>query len=83
VLPSDCDTSVGNNDAAKLAYLIDCGEGPDADTGPTDCDWWTVPARPGSPAAQSVGLGRAEAARAFERSPQSKALKKRLDELIR
>ena len=83
VLPSDCGTSVGNNDAAKLVYLIDCGEGPDEDTGPTDCDWWTVPARPGSPAAQSVALGRAKAERAFKQSPDAKALEKRLDELIR
>ena len=83
VLPSDCGTSVGNNDAAKLVYLIDCGEGPDEDTGPTDCDWWTVPARPDSPAAQSVALGRAKAERAFKQSPEAKALEKRLDELIR
>ncbi len=46
VLPSDCATSVGNDDAAKLAYLIDCGDGPDENTGPNDCDWWTVPPQP-------------------------------------
>jgi hypothetical protein len=46
-LPSDCATSVGPFDAAKLTYLIDCSEGPDTETGPADCDWWTLPSRPG------------------------------------
>jgi hypothetical protein len=50
VLPSDCGTSLGNNDAAKLAYLVECSNGPDTDTGPNDCDWWTPPARPAVPA---------------------------------
>ena len=52
VLPSNCATSVGNNDSAKLVYLVDCGNGPDDDTGPTDCDWWTLPPKPGTAAAQ-------------------------------
>ena len=24
------------------AYLVDCSNGPDKDTGPLDCDWWSV-----------------------------------------
>ena len=54
VLPSDCDTSVGNNDGAKLNYLVDCGDGPD-EMEPTDgpCDWWGVPAQPTSTAARA------------------------------
>jgi hypothetical protein len=83
VLPFDCTTSVGNTDLPKLAYLVECGEGPDEDTGPMDCDWWTLPARPGSPAAQSTALSRAQAARAFDSSPEAAALRERLDELIR
>jgi hypothetical protein len=47
-LPSDCATSVGPFDNTKLNYLIDCSEGPDTETGPADCDWWTLPPRPGS-----------------------------------
>ena len=82
VLPSNCATSTGNDDVAKLSYLIDCGNGPDEDTGPTDCDWWTRPARPGSPAARSTVLSRAAAAQAFERSPEANALRKRLDALM-
>ena len=34
VLPSICANSVGNEDIAKLGYLVDCGDGPDDDTGP-------------------------------------------------
>ncbi|MGB2850643.1 MAG: hypothetical protein WBC01_03155 [Solirubrobacterales bacterium] len=45
-LPSNCANSVGSNDFAKLAYLIECGNGPDDDTGPTDCDWWSLPPAP-------------------------------------
>ena len=82
VLPSDCATSVGNNDFAKLVYLVDCGNGPDEDTGPTDCDWWTLPPRPGTAAAQSTALSRARAARAFEQSPEADALRKRVAELM-
>ncbi len=66
VLPSNCATSVGNADLAKLVYLIDCGNGPDEDTGPTDCDWWSLPPKPGTAAAQSASLSRARAAQAFE-----------------
>ena len=82
-LPSNCATSVGNDDVAKLAYLVECSNGPDDDTGPTDCDWWTRPARPGSPAARTTVLARAAAAaQAFERSSEADALRKRLAELM-
>jgi hypothetical protein len=83
VLPSDCATSVGNNDAAKLAYLVECGNGPDEDTGPTDCDWWQVPAQPGSAAAASAQADRVAAAEAFEDSPEARALERRVAELTR
>jgi Right handed beta helix region len=81
-LPSNCATSVGNEDMVKLAYLIECGNGPDEDTGPTDCDWWQRPARPGSPAAARELLGKAEAARAFERSPEARELEQRVAALL-
>ena len=82
VLPSTCATSVGNDDVAKLSYLVDCGNGPDDATGPTDCDWWTRPARPGSPAALNTVLSRTAAERVFENSPEAEALRKRLAELM-
>jgi Right handed beta helix region len=83
VLPSDCATSVGNLDLAKLAYLLECGDGPDDDTGPADCDWWTLPPQPGTPAAQSAQQGNVAAARAFKRSPKAEALRERVAELTR
>ena len=82
VLPSDCATSVGNDDLAKLVYLVDCSDGPDADTGPTDCDWWGTPARPGSAAAASAAANRSAAASSVEGSRESEALRKRVAELI-
>jgi hypothetical protein len=82
MLPSDCATSAGNDDAAKLVYLIDCGNGPDDATGPSDCDWWTRPARPGTAAARSTALARRAAAEAFEGSAEARALRERLDELM-
>jgi hypothetical protein len=83
VLPSDCGTSVGNNDLAKLAYLIDCSEGPDEDTGPTDCDWWTTPPPPRSKGAKHALAGKARALRKFERSRQANALRDRVRALTR
>jgi Right handed beta helix region len=83
VLPSDCATSVGNNDGAKLAYLVECGNGPDEDTGPADCDWWVRPPAPGSAAAASAAAARADAARAFEDSPEARALERRVARLTR
>jgi hypothetical protein len=78
VLPSDCGRSVGNDDLAKLVYLADCSEGPDADTGPTDCDWWVTPPRPGPVAANApVGAGPVDG------SLEREALRQRLVELIR
>ena len=46
LLPSNCDTSVGDGDSAKTQYLIECSNGPDNDTGPTDCDWWRPAPQP-------------------------------------
>jgi hypothetical protein len=79
-LPSDCATSTGNNDALKLAYLIECGNGPDEDTGPTDCDWWQLPPEP--PSEEAARISRAEAAE-FADSPEIRALERRVAELTR
>jgi len=83
VLPSDCATSTNNTDVAKLNYLLDCGDGPDEDTGPMDCDWWERPAAPGSAAAAAARAERAAAAEAFEASPEARALERRVAELTR
>jgi len=71
VLPSNCATSLGSDDSAKLTYLVECGNGPDEDTGPADCDWWTLPVRPGSERTARASTPRAAAARTLERSPEA------------
>lgn len=82
VLPSDCTTSVGNDDLAKLVYLADCANGPDKDTGPTDCDWWSTPARPGSAEAATAAATRSAAANSIEGSRKNEALRERVAALI-
>ena len=51
----DPGSSVGAGDVAKVAYALDCSNGPDKDTGPMDCDWWAAPAKPGSAEAAPHG----------------------------
>jgi hypothetical protein len=78
-LPSDCATSTGRNDFAKFLYLIDCGDGPDNDTGPTDCDWWYRPPQPGTTAAANAVQSKAAAAEALN-SPEAAALREQVAE---
>ena len=75
------DSSVGNGDVAKEAYLLDCSEGPDEETGPLDCDWWEPPAEPGSRAAQERREAFATAAREFEGTAEAARLEARMLEL--
>ena len=73
------DLSRGQGDAAKEAYLVDCSEGPDDETGPMDCDWWTPPPRPGSPEAAARRQAFRAAAREFEASPEAQRLRERME----
>jgi hypothetical protein len=75
-LPSNCSTSVGGGDGGKEAYLLECSNGPDDDTGPTDCDWWRPAPQPSSDAA--------EGKRAFSKfagTEQARELLERMKEL--
>jgi hypothetical protein len=72
------DLSLGNGDLAKEAYLVDCSEGPDEDTGPLDCDWWTPPPKPGSAAAQQRARDVAAASQRFPATAEAQALKRRI-----
>ncbi len=78
---SNPNSSVGGGDLAKTQYLIECSEGPDKDTGPLDCDWWSTPPKPRSAAASRRHPQYATAATAFARSPEGKRLAKRIDAL--
>jgi hypothetical protein len=75
------DLSVGWGDVAKEAYLVDCAEGPDEDTGPLDCDWWQAPPRPGSQAASQRAREFAAASRRFLHTPQALELRRKMDAL--
>jgi Right handed beta helix region len=81
VLPTDCNTSVGQGDPVRTAYLIECSNGPDDDTGPMDCDWWQAPAKPGSAAAKRTLHRTAVAAERWAASPEADELRGRLTEL--
>jgi hypothetical protein len=78
ILPSDCATSVGPGDVAKTQYLIDCSEGPDEDTGPTDCDWWDTPPEPGTKASAQEQRQAARAAARFEESARADRIRERV-----
>ncbi len=74
-------SSVGQGDPAKEAYLVDCSEGPDTDTGPQDCDWWGPPAKPGSAEAKRRMRARVRADRAFSRTDEAKRLAERMQQI--
>ena len=76
------DSSVGAGDPAKTQYLVDCSEGPDEDTGPLDCDWWSDPPRPGSEAAVQRSAAFSKAARRFDTSARGARLRSRIAELV-
>ena len=77
----DPSSSVGGGDLAKLAYLVDCADGPDQDTGPLACDWWQTPPRPGSAAAARRKREVATATGRFEATPEADRLRQRMNEL--
>jgi hypothetical protein len=78
VLPSNCANSVGNGDAAKERYLLECSNGPDNDTGPNDCDWWRPAPRPTSASAQSQDAARKRAFRNYAQTAQGRDLLDRM-----
>lgn len=82
LLPSDCETSTGNDDLAKLQYVTECANGPDTDTGPTDCDWWSTPAEPGSAGAAAAAAKRSAAVGFDADSPARRALRERVREVL-
>jgi hypothetical protein len=81
ILPSDCATSVGPGDLAKLLILLDCSEGPDDDTGPLDCDWWQPPPQPASALARQQRRELERAARGVDTTPEGEAVSERMADL--
>ena len=51
-LPSNCKTSKSSGDPVKVAYLLSCFLAREGDAPPEQCDWYTLPPKPGSVAAR-------------------------------
>lgn len=81
LLPSDCATSIGLSDLLKEAQLLECGNGPDEDSGPLDCQWWQTPPKPGTAAASAQQREIAAAAKSFERTDEAERLRERIADL--
>jgi hypothetical protein len=80
-LPSDCGTSQGPGDVAKLGMLIDCSmweRGQTSAERPV-CEWFKMPAQPGSAAAKRQARASARSARRYLKTPEAAALRERLD----
>ena len=75
------ESSVGLGDPAKERYLVDCSEGPDTDTGPLDCDWWTTPRKPGSAAASARAAEFSAAAQRYASSKEGIRMRERMAKL--
>ena len=80
VLPSDCEnTSAG--DTVKVAYLLSCFLAREGEAPPEQCDWYTLPPKPDSPAAARKEEAFAEGARDFLKTARAKQLEDRIGEL--
>jgi hypothetical protein len=80
-LPSACGTSQGPGDVAKLGMLIDCSlweRGQTSADRPV-CEWFKMPAEPGSAAAKRQARASARSARRYLKTPEAAVLRKRLD----
>ena len=81
-LPSDCAESLGRGDSVKVEYLISCFLAREADAPPEQCDWYTLPPKPGSSAARRKRSAFAQAARAYLATARAAKLQSRSDEVV-
>jgi Right handed beta helix region len=80
-LPSNCASSTSSGDAAKVTYLLSCFLAREGDLPPESCDWYTMPPKPGTEAAQRQRHAFARGARRFLRTARAAKLQERIDEL--
>ena len=80
VLPSNC-SNKSAGDSVKVAYLLSCFLAREGQAPPEQCDWYTLPPKPGSPAATSKQERFAAGAREFLDTARAKQLKDRIGEL--
>jgi len=81
VLPSDCPGSVSAGDPVKVAYLLSCFLAREGEAPPEECDWYTLPPKPGSLAAASKQQEFEEGAREFLKTARAKQLKDQIGEV--
>ena len=79
-LPTDC-TSTRGGDGVKLSYLLSCFMAREGDLPPEQCDWYTLPPQPGSPAATAKQEAFAKGAREFLKTARAKQLQDKVDEV--
>ncbi len=79
-LPTDC-TSTRGGDGVKLSYLLSCFMAREGDLPPEQCDWYTLPPQPGSPAASAKQKRFEEGAREFLKTARAKQLQDKVGEL--
>jgi len=81
VLPSDCPGSTSAGDPVKVAYLLSCFLAREGEAPPEECDWYTLPPKPGSLAAASKQQEFEEGAREFLKTARAKQLKDQIGEV--
>ncbi len=79
-LPSDC-TGTKGGDSVKLSYLLSCFLAREGDLPPEQCDWFTLPPRPGSTAATAKQEAFAAGAREFLKTARAKQLEDQVGEV--
>jgi hypothetical protein len=80
-LPSDCASSSGPGDVVKLGMLLDCSlweRGQTSADRPL-CEWFQMPAQPGSAAAKRDAEALAASAERYLRTPEAAELRERLE----
>jgi hypothetical protein len=82
VLPSRCDNA-SSGDSVKVAYLLSCFLAREGEAPPEQCDWYTLPPRPGSAAAERKRRRFAAAARQFLRTARAQQLRDSVGRLPR
>ena len=80
-LPSNCKTSKSSGDPVKVAYLLSCFLAREGDAPPEQCDWYTLPPKPGSAAARRKQRNFAVAARRYLKSASAAQLRERIGKL--
>ncbi len=65
----------------KLSYLLSCFLAREGDLPPEQCDWYTLPPQPGSPAAAAKQKAFEEGAREFLKTARAKQLQDKVGEV--